>query len=104
VSPLLAVLAPLVVAAILLALLFSWAFPNLAPTDAAPLARFSDATAQSGIHFSHYNGAAAGQEPPTTLGGGVVCWDYNRDGAPDIFFVNGAPWPWQEITPGVHPS
>lgn len=105
-SPLLAVLAPLVVAAILLGWLFSWAFPNLAPTNPAPSARLSDVTVASGIQFSHYNGAEAGQEPPTTLAGGVVCWDYNRDGAPDIFFVNGAPWPWLEATGalGLHHS
>ena len=22
--------------------------------------------------------------------------DFNNDGAPDLFFVNGAPWPWEE--------
>jgi len=104
VSPLLAVLAPLVVAAIVLAVIFSWAFPNLASHEVVPTARFSDVTAESGIQFSHYNGSELGQEPPTTLGAGVVCWDYNRDGAPDIFFVNGAPWPWQEVAPGVRPT
>ena len=66
--------------------------------------RFTDVTAESGIHFSHYNGASDGQEAPTTLGGGVICSDYNRDGAPDIFFVNGAPWPWQEAGPADHPT
>lgn len=103
-SPLFAVLAPLVVAAIVLAGLFSWAFPNLASSVAAPSVRFTDVTAESGIHFSHYNGASPGQETPTTLGGGVLCWDYNRDGAPDIFLVNGTSWPWQESGPGVHPT
>lgn len=95
VSPLLAVLAPLVIAAILIAALFSWAFPNVAPTVAAPTVRFVDATAESGIRFSHFNGSSPGQEAPTTLMGGVVILDYNRDGAPDIFFVNGTHWPWQ---------
>ncbi|MES1168263.1 MAG: VCBS repeat-containing protein, partial [Oleiharenicola lentus] len=32
----------------------------------------------------------------TTLAGAVVVLDFNGDGAPDLFFVNGAPWPWEE--------
>ncbi|HBP55413.1 MAG TPA: CRTAC1 family protein [Verrucomicrobiales bacterium] len=27
------------------------------------------------------------------MGGGVAFFDYNQDGAPDLFFVNGTPWP-----------
>lgn len=100
VSPLLAVLAPLVIAAILIAALFSWIFPNVANTASAPTPRFVDVTAESGVHFIHDNGATPGQDAPTTLLGGVVIFDYNRDGAPDLFFVNGQPWPWMERPEG----
>ena len=30
------------------------------------------------------------------LGGAVVVLDYDRDGRPYLFFVNGAPWPWED--------
>lgn len=92
VSPLLPVMLPLVVTAILLSVLFAWLFPpNAAPDATAP--RFTDVTAASGLQFTHQQG---GVEAPTTLGGAVVVLDFNGDGRPDLFFVNGAPWPWEE--------
>lgn len=96
VSPLIAVLIPLVVAAILIAAVLSWAFPNVGVANAAPTARFTDVTMEAGIHFQHYNGSTSKEDSPTTLTGAVACLDYNRDGAPDLFFVNGAAWPWHE--------
>jgi hypothetical protein len=92
VSPLLPVLLPLVVAAVVLGAVFAWLFPPTA-TAGAPAVRFTDITAESGIQFSHRQG---GGEAPTTLGGAVAVLDFNRDGRPDLFFVNGAPWPWEE--------
>ncbi|AOS44741.1 FG-GAP repeat protein [Lacunisphaera limnophila] len=92
VPPLLPVLLPLVVAAILLGALFAWLFPPAAGTG-APVVRFTDVTAAAGLRFSHRPGA---DEAPTTLGGAVTVLDYNADGRPDLFFVNGAPWPWEE--------
>lgn len=92
VSPLLPVLVPLAVTAIALSLLFAWLFPP--PVDAgAPAVRFTDVTAEAGLRFIHQQGGAGA---PTTLGGGVTVLDYNRDGRPDLFFTNGAPWPWEE--------
>lgn len=92
VSPLLPVLLPLVITAIVLSVLFAWFFPP--PADAgAPAVRFTDATAESGLRFLHQQG---GPEAPTTLGGGVTVLDFNQDGRPDLFFTNGAPWPWEE--------
>lgn len=55
--------------------------------------RFTDVTTEAGVQFSHQQG---GIEAPTTLAGAIVVLDYNNDGAPDLFFVNGAPWPWEE--------
>lgn len=45
------------------------------------------------MSFIHRQGGA---EAPTTLGGAVAVLDFNQDGAPDLFLVNGAPWPWEE--------
>ncbi len=92
VSPLVPVVLPLVVAAIVLGAVFAWLFPP-APAQAAPAARFTDATAESGLRFTHQQGGAGA---PTTLGGAVAVLDFNHDGLPDLFFVNGAPWPWEE--------
>ena len=92
VSPLLPVVLPLVLMAIILSIVFAWLFP---PDTAAgaPALRFTDVTAEAGLRFTHQQGGA---ETPTTLAGAVVVLDYNGDGAPDLFFVNGAPWPWEE--------
>jgi hypothetical protein len=92
VSPLLPVLLPLVVAAVVLGVVFAWLFPPAAMTG-APVVRFTDITAESGLRFTHRQGGA---EAPTTLGGAATVLDFNRDGRPDLFLVNGAPWPWEE--------
>lgn len=92
VSPLLPVMLPLVVAAIVLSVVLARFFPSDHATG-APALRFTDVTAESGLHFLHQSG---GGETPTTLAGAVVVLDFNQDGAPDLFFVNGAPWPWEE--------
>lgn len=91
--PLLPVILTLVVAAIILSVLFAWLFPSAGRTQALPAARFTDITAESGIRFVQHHGP---QPSPTTLGGAVAVLDYDGDGRPDLFFVNGAPWPWEE--------
>jgi len=99
---LLRIVLPLVVAALVLGLAFAWLFP--VPTGVvrtAPLARFTDITAESGIRFVH-NGD--GPDAPTTLGGAVAVLDYDRDGRPDLFFVNGTAWPWEENGPWTRAS
>ena len=91
-SPLLSVVLPIILAAIGLNLLFARLFPAR-PAEAAPVLRFTDVTAESGLRFTHWQGEG---EAPTTLAGAVAVLDFNNDGAPDLFFVNGAPWPWEE--------
>jgi len=54
---------------------------------------FRDVTQQAGIHFVHDNGAFGKKYLPETLGPGVAFIDYDNDGWPDIFLVNGMDWP-----------
>jgi hypothetical protein len=54
---------------------------------------FRDVTQQAGLHFVHNNGAFGRKFLPETLGPGVAFIDYDNDGWPDIFLVNGMDWP-----------
>jgi len=54
---------------------------------------FQDVTAKAGIHFLHNNGAFGKKFLPETVGPGVAFIDYDNDGWPDIFLVNGTDWP-----------
>jgi hypothetical protein len=55
--------------------------------------QFRDVTLQAGIHFTHNNGAFGKKFLPETMGPGVAFIDYDNDGWPDIFLVNGMDWP-----------
>ncbi len=61
--------------------------------------RFTDVTASAGISFRHFNGATGKKLLPETMGGGVAVIDFDRDGKPDLFFVNGRPWPGRPDPP-----
>jgi hypothetical protein len=54
---------------------------------------FRDVTQQAGIRFVQNNGAFGKKFLPETLGSGVAFIDYDNDGWPDIFLVNGMDWP-----------
>jgi hypothetical protein len=95
IPPLLPLWLPLIVAACVTGILFAWLFPSSTSGGSAPAARFTDITEASGIVFSHHTGADA-DDTPTTIGGGVVFFDFDADGDPDLFFVNGSVWPWEE--------
>jgi enediyne biosynthesis protein E4 len=60
-----------------------------------PTITFRDITQQSGIHFLHNNAAFGKKYLPETMGPGVAFIDYDNDGWPDIFLVNGTNWPGQ---------
>ena len=66
-----------------------------APRDAAGNSSitFRDVTQKAGIHFVHNNGAYGKKYLPETMGPGVAFIDYDRDGWPDVFVVNGTDWP-----------
>ena len=55
--------------------------------------QFHDVTQQAGIRFVHNNGAFGKKFLPETMGPGVAFVDYDNDGWPDIFLVNGMDWP-----------
>src|SRR5437868_11283705 len=56
--------------------------PNAAVT-------FSNVAVQAGINFKHENGATPQKFMPETMSAGALIFDYDSDGWPDIFLVNG---------------
>jgi hypothetical protein len=56
-----------------------------------PSVQFADVTAKAGIAFVHRSGASAEKRMFETFGSGVAWIDYDNDGFPDLFFVNGRP-------------
>ncbi len=64
-----------------------------AAADAPASIQFRDVTEQVGIHYVHNNGAFGKKYLPETMGPGVAFIDYDNDGWPDIFIVNGMDWP-----------
>jgi hypothetical protein len=101
VPPLLPVVLTLVVAALVLSVILARFFPAAGPTRPVPAARFTNITDEAGLRFVHHQGLV---DPPTTLGGAVVVLDYDRDGHPDLFFVNGTAWPWEDMGAWTHSS
>ena len=72
-------------------------------TAEVPAARFTDVTAESGITFTHQNGAYGEKLLPETMGGGVAFLDFDGDGDQDLLFVNGTAWPWKASS-GARPT
>jgi hypothetical protein len=67
--------------------------PKSAPVNSG--VTFRDVTQKAGIRFVHNNGAFGKKYLPETMGPGVAFIDYDNDGWPDIFIVNGTDWPGQ---------
>jgi len=66
----------------------------LRDSEAVPIPAFhwTDVTQQAGLDFVHVNGASEEKLLPETMGGGVACFDFDRDGHTDIFFTNSCYW------------
>ena len=60
--------------------------------------RFEDATASSGIQFTHSFGAEKLGSLLESTGGGCVWFDYHNDGFPDLYVISGKP-----LEAGMHP-
>jgi enediyne biosynthesis protein E4 len=79
--------------------------PASAILSAPSQVHFKDITQQAGIRFVHYNGAFGKKYLPEAMGPGVAFIDYDNDGYPDIFLVNGMDWPGhvrQHTTPRLY--
>ena len=59
-----------------------------------------DVAAEAGITFRHERGARGGRHPVETMGSGIAVLDYDGDGAPDLFFVQGGEVPGTGFPPG----
>ena len=66
---------------------------GIGATPETSTVQFRDVTQQAGIHFVHNHGAFGKKFLPETMGPGVAFIDYDNDGWPDIFLVNGMDWP-----------
>ena len=55
----------------------------------APFPQFVDIARQAGVVFHHTNGASADKHLVETMGSGGLFFDYDGDGWPDIFIVDG---------------
>jgi hypothetical protein len=73
--------------------------PPAVKPDVLPDVKFVDVTKDAGIGFVHSNGAVGEKLLPETMGAGVAFLDYDRDGDPDLFFVNSSAWPGRIAKP-----
>src|ERR1039458_7327448 len=55
--------------------------------------RFENITAKAGVNFITHNSPSPNKNQIETMVAGVALIDYDGDGYPDIFFVNGAAIP-----------
>jgi len=61
--------------------------------EGAPGVVFTDVTAAAKVSFRHVNGAFGKKYLPETMGSGVVFFDFDGDGASDLFFPSSTRWP-----------
>lgn len=76
---------------------------SLLPEPGFPV-HFVDVTEPAGIRFRHFNGMSGKKLLPETMGSGVAVIDFDRDGRPDLFFVNSRGWPGRPVPPDNKPT
>ena len=65
---------------------------GLAAEGVAPI-RFEEIAGRSGVRFAIENSAAGHKYQPEAMVAGVAIFDYDGDGFPDLYFVNGGGMP-----------
>lgn len=63
--------------------------------------RFVNVAESAGVSYRHENGASPEKYMPETMAGGALIFDYNADGWPDLFFVNGGSFVDRRIAAGA---
>jgi hypothetical protein len=82
--------------ALAFALAFAWAVAGLADE---PTPRFAESSDAWGLRFLHHSGAAGRRYMMETNSGGVVLFDYDRDGDVDVLFIDAGALPGYEGEP-----
>ena len=67
----------------------NYLFARNAPPTLAQHALFRDISAESGLHFTHYNGMTGKLYLPEIMGSGAAFFDFDNDGDMDVFLVQG---------------
>jgi enediyne biosynthesis protein E4 len=84
---------PIAIIVVIALVVFLAVQPRVGAAAESSAIQFRDVTQQAGIRFVHNNGAFGKKYLPETMGPGVAFIDYDNDGWPDIFLVNGMDWP-----------
>jgi len=63
---------------------------------------FRDIAAAAGISYKHNNGASPDKFMPETMAGGAVILDFDQDGWPDFFFVDGGSFADSKASMNAH--